>query len=56
MPPQTARNPDIKLTMTFMKPLMPLPVTRSRNVSYSNVENVVYAPTKPTAMPSRQCR
>lgn len=55
MPLHTAANPTIKLKVTLRNARRYPRSSMSFAVSYSNVEKVVYAPTKPTAIASRRC-
>jgi hypothetical protein len=53
-PSHSAMYPATTLAPTFAAPLSQLPSVIARNVSYSKVENVVYAPMKPMGMRKRQ--
>ena len=46
-PSHTETNPTTTLSETFSPAISISPSCRLRNVSYSKVENVVYAPMKP---------
>jgi hypothetical protein len=55
MPPHTAAKPTATLKATLSTAWIKRPSSTSRIVSYSKVEKVVYAPTKPTATASLRC-
>jgi hypothetical protein len=53
-PNQTPRRPREMLKTTYKAAMKNVPVRKSEKISHSNVEKVLYAPTKPTGIRNLQ--